>query len=164
LIRHGIAEDRDDFAKTGKNDAVRPLTPVGRKKMKHAAAVLRRVLRSIDVLGSSPLLRAMQTAEIIAKEYGGIDIVRIPALVPGKSPEEFRAWLRGQRSEASIAVVGHEPDLGEVATWLLCGQRESRIHIGKGGVCALELPGSADAGTAELRWLLTPELLRKLPD
>jgi phosphohistidine phosphatase len=164
LIRHGISEDRDDFAKTGKDDTLRPLTPVGRKKMKHGAAVLRRVVRSIDVLGSSPLLRAMQTAEIVAKEYGGVDVVRVPALAPGKSPEEFRAWLRGQRSDAAIAVVGHEPHLGELATWLLCGQRESRIHIGKGGVCALELADGADPGAGELRWLLTPELLRRFPD
>lgn len=132
--------------------------------MKRGAAVLRRVVRHIDVLGSSPLIRAMQTAEIVAKEYGEMDVVRVPALAPGKSPEEFLAWLRGQSSDASIAVVGHEPDLGELATWLLCGQRESRIPIRKGGVCALELPGGADPGAGELHWLLTPELLRQFPD
>ena len=132
--------------------------------MKRGAAVLRRVVRSINVLGSSPLIRAMQTAEIIAKVYGEMDVVRVPALAPGKNPEEFRAWLRAQRPDASIAVVGHEPDLGELATWLLCGQRESRISIGKGGVCALELPGGADLGAAELHWLLTPELLRQFSD
>src|SRR3954468_3537196 len=97
IIRHGLAGDREAFAATGQDDALRPLTAEGRRKMKRNAKGLRRVVAAIDVLGASPLVRAAQTASIVASAYGGLEVTTVPALAPGTSPRSFLARLRTQQ-------------------------------------------------------------------
>jgi len=111
IIRHAKAEDALDFARTGQPDARRPLTDSGRKRMRRAVAGLIREVEFIDVLASSPLLRARQTAEIVAEAYVGRTVIELDLLAPGGEPEQLRAWLRGQRDDVVVAIVGHEPDL-----------------------------------------------------
>ncbi len=162
LIRHGVAEDPDAFAKTGEDDALRPLTKDGRRKMERAAAGLRRIVKSIDVLASSPYVRAMQTAQIVADSYDSLEIVTADALVPDEPFETFLDWLRHHRGATTVAAVGHEPHLSRLATWLLAGKAESHVAFGKGGACLLELSNHPRAGGATMHWLLTPDLLRHL--
>lgn len=164
LIRHGRAGDRETFAQTGKDDSERPLTTPGKWKMRRIAKGLHRTVGAIDVLGSSPLVRAAQTAAIVAREFGLSDVAEVEALVPGTPAEQCAAWLRRQKAAEVVALVGHEPDLGALATWLLGGGAESRVPIGKGGACLLEIDGRVKAGGAVLRWALTPALLRRLSD
>jgi phosphohistidine phosphatase len=160
VIRHAIAQTREEFA--GDDDAVRPLTADGRRQMKRAAKGLRYVVADIDLLGSSPLLRAMQTAEIVADAYGGADITTVTALEPGSAPETFVTWLRKQREAEVVAVVGHEPHLGTLVTWLLTGLDEPRVPLKKGGACMLDFTALPRKGGATLRWALTPAVLRRL--
>src|SRR5271169_3309248 len=94
LVRHGIAEDREEFAATGQDDALRPLTKHGRWKMEHIARGLRRGVSALDILVSSPLRRAQQTAKIIAAAYGDIEIKTAPVFVPETPLAEVLAWIR----------------------------------------------------------------------
>jgi phosphohistidine phosphatase len=162
LIRHGIAETREDFASTGEDDSRRPLTKRGQERMEENVKGLLQVVSTIDVLASSSLLRAVQTAAIVAKAYGGIPVTTVPALQPDSAPQDFLAWLRRQHSAQLVAAVGHEPHLGLLATWLMTGHSESRIALRKGGACLLELASRPEKGTAVLQWALTPRQLRRI--
>jgi phosphohistidine phosphatase len=158
VIRHAIAQTREEFA--GDDDALRPLTTEGRRVMRRGAKGLRRIVRQLDVLGSSPLLRAMQTADVVAEEFAGVDITTVTALVPESPPASFVTWLRKQRGAETVAIVGHEPHLGSLITWLLTGIDEPRVPLKKSGACLLDFQRLPRTGGATLQWALTPALLR----
>lgn len=162
VIRHAIAEDRDTFVSSGRNDGERPLTEIGRDKMRRAVAGLRQVVPRIDLLASSPYVRAMQTAELVAEVYPIDEIKKVDALVPGAPLQQFLAWVQRKATADVIAIVGHEPHLGELVTWLMSGVRESRVEMKKGGAGLLEFQGQPGAGVAVLRWLMTSGQLRDL--
>ena len=163
LIRHAIAEEREDFARTGKDDRLRPLTDDGRKKMKQAARGLCALVPEIDLLATSPLTRAAQTGAIIDSVYDGLKVEEIEELAPESTPATFLLWLR-QRKEGTIAVVGHEPSLGQIFSWLLTGTERRLLNFRKGGACLLEMSEEVAAGTAILCWALTPAQLRAMVD
>jgi phosphohistidine phosphatase len=161
IIRHAIAEDREEFARTGKDDRLRPLTDEGRKKMKQGARGLKRVAPEIDLLATSPLTRAAQTGAVLDSVYGGLREEEIAELCPEASPVEFLSWLRKQTVE-NAAVVGHEPSISLILSWLLTGTEKRIFSFRKGGACLIEFPGEVGAGTASLLWALTPAQLREL--
>ncbi|HVG09849.1 MAG TPA: histidine phosphatase family protein [Thermoanaerobaculia bacterium] len=164
LVRHAIAEEQEDFARTGKDDRLRPLTDEGRKKMKQAARGLRSLVPEIDLLATSPLTRAAQTGAILDSVYGGIDVVEIDELSPETTPEQFLRWLRQQKGDL-IGAVGHEPSLSQILGWLLTGTDRRLFAFRKGGACLLEFGDDEPAaGTATLLWALTPAQLRTLAD
>jgi len=163
LIRHAIAEESEDFARTGKDDRLRPLTEEGRKKMKQAARGLHAVVPSIDLLATSPLTRAAQTGAIVDSVYGGLKEVEIEELSPETAPADFLRWLR-QRKEDTVAAVGHEPSISLILSWLLTGAERRIVQFRKGGACLIEFPGEVAAGTGTLLWALTPGQLRSLAD
>ena len=157
IIRHAIAEERADGG-----DEARALTDEGRRKMRAAADGLRRVVKHIDVLASSPLVRAVQTAEVVARAYEGKKIVRAEVLKPGKTLKGVLGWVQGQPGDATVALVGHEPQLGMLASWLLSGERRSFVPLRKGSACLLEFTERVTAGGGELLWMLKPSQLRDL--
>jgi len=161
IVRHAIAEDREEFARTGKDDSLRPITDEGRKKMKQGARGLKTLVPEIDLLATSPLTRAAQTAAVLDSVYGGLREVEITELEPETSPVEFLSWLRKQDGE-NVAVVGHEPSISLIVSWLLTGTEKRLLSFRKGGACLLEFPGEVGAGTASLLWALTPTQLREL--
>jgi phosphohistidine phosphatase len=163
LIRHAISEEREDFARTGKDDRLRPLTDEGRKKMRQAARGLREIVPEVDLLATSPLTRAAQTAAILDTVYGGLKEVEIEELSPEATPKQFLRWLRKQKAD-TLAVVGHEPSLSLIVSWLLTGSERRIIAFRKGGACLLEFPAEVGAGTATLLWALTPAQLRELAE
>lgn len=163
VIRHGIAGDKEEFARTGLDDDLRPLTREGREKMAHVAEGLRRIVPDISVLGTSPLERAKQTASIVAEARGAdVPIVVTEALRPDRRYEELVDWLRARTESGTIAIVGHEPHLGGLVTWLLTGSDESRTPLKKGGACLLEFRGAPRKGAASLVWLLPPAIAKRL--
>jgi phosphohistidine phosphatase len=164
LVRHGIAEDRDAFAKTGDSDDQRPLTKQGRWKMEKTARGLRHVEPSLAVIATSPLVRAAQTAAIVAAEYRGVDVTTVRALAPDAPVDAFLNWLRRQRSAAAVAAVGHEPHLSTLATWLCTAVDCSAVEMKKGGACAVQFESTPAAGHGRLLWALSPALLRRLAD
>jgi phosphohistidine phosphatase len=163
LVRHGIAGDGEAWRREGRDDRVRPLTEEGRRRMRRAAAGLRAVAPEIAVWATSPLTRAAQTAEILAQEHGGVEVVVLEELSPGGDPGALIARLgplAGARTV--VGLVGHEPDLGELAGVLCAGERRPIVAFKKGGACLLETSGDPRPGGATLVWALPPAVLRRL--
>lgn len=162
IIRHGIAEEREDFAKKGQEDYFRPLTLKGRKKMQKVAIQLRDVVKEFDLIVSSPLTRARQTAEILSQIYFETKVVEAPELVPGSPPQAFLKWIRIQaKTVKRIAIVGHEPHLSSFASYMLTGKEESFIDLKKSGIIGLEVESfqTAEAGGAQLLYAVPPKFL-----
>ncbi len=162
VVRHAVAEDRGAFAATGKDDSLRPLTDDGRRKMERGARGLARLAPAVEVLASSPLVRAVQTARVVAPALGVKAVEELAALAPGARPDALVPWLRQHHAASAVCVVGHEPHLGRLVAWLLCGEPEDRVTIGKGGACLVRLVRRPGPRCGELRWLLAPSHLRKL--
>jgi phosphohistidine phosphatase len=162
VIRHAPAMDKAEFARTAKPDDLRPLTDLGREKMRAVARGLRGLIPSIDHLASSPYARAMQTAEIVARTYDGVSIEQVDALVPTHEPDVLLKWLTAHRRNGVVAVVGHEPHLSGSVSWFLTGKPAPVLELKKGAACLLEFEGVPRAGGALLQWLLTPSQLRQL--
>ena len=167
IIRHAIAMEREDFAADGgKNDELRPLTQSGTKKMVKNAAGLRFVVPIIDLLVSSPLVRAEQTAAIVSDTYNDKPIVKCDALKPDTDPEKLLEFLRKlpQHSDkdAVIAVVGHEPHLSEFIAYACTGTARSFIEFKKGGACMLSFAHGVTAGKAQMQWIHKPATMRDL--
>jgi phosphohistidine phosphatase len=163
VIRHAIAVDRTTFAATGKDDDLRPLTDDGSRKMGRAARGLQRVAGRPDVLATSPLTRAQQTAKIVADVYAMTVSETVEALRPDSSPSMFADWAKERNADA-IAIVGHEPHLSELVSWLMCGAAQSHVALKKGGACLLAFDGPVRRSGGTLKWLLTPAQLRQLGD
>ena len=159
VIRHAIAADPADYA----DDAERPLTPEGKKKMRRVAKGLRRSVPAIGLLATSPLVRAIETAEIVSAAYDGIATTIVTALAPGHPPAAVARWLEPYRGHDVVAVVGHEPGLSRMVGWFLTGTERSFIELKKGAACLLTFPGAIAAGGAVLVWALAPSQLRELP-
>ena len=164
FIRHAIAVDRDAFAETGKDDDLRPLTADGRRKMRKIAKALQHMLGCPERLVTSPLTRAEQTAEILADVYGMKISETLDALRPGSRVTLFAPWASEQPVDATIAIVGHEPNLSKLVSWLMTGDTESHVALKKGGACLLSFGGAPHRGGAMLEWLLTPAQLRQMGD
>ena len=160
IMRHGIAADRD-AAST--DDAKRPLTSEGKQKMCEIAAGLVHAGMELDWIVSSPLVRAAETAEIVGEVVGS----KTPhdfcdALKPGGAPEALIAFLAKRPTRRRVLVVGHEPDLGDLAARLIGAGRNAHLPLKKGGCCLItfnifppKLPGM-------LVWWLPPRIMRKL--
>ena len=160
LLRHGIAED----APPGGDDRARRLTPRGRTRMAVAARGLVALGIELDVILTSPLPRAAETAAIVAAAYQPSPSAReLPALAPGVPPAETLQALRPWSRHDRVMLVGHEPGLSRLASLVLTGSAERlAIDLKKGGCIAIELEKLVPPTGATLRWLLTARQLRRL--
>jgi phosphohistidine phosphatase len=158
LIRHGLAEERGE---AWPDDNKRPLTDEGMARMRKAARGLARLGVAIDVILSSPLVRARQTADLVA---GGLDprpsLVNVDSLAPDGSYAAIVADLEKHGRKPRLALVGHEPLIGELAARLI-GSRHA-LEFKKGAICRIDLDEIPPAGPGDLRWMLTPRVLRAL--
>jgi len=161
LLRHAIAEDREQWADAGFPDSRRPLTTRGREKMKLGARGLALIAGPVDLVATSPYERAKGTARLVAKALGHPRVVSIEALSAGRPALDTLRWLAGRR-EKRVLLVGHEPDLGRLAALLVHGEASPPLAMKKGGACLLHTPRRPSPGSAELRWFLTPALLRRM--
>ena len=161
VVRHAAAEDKDEFARTGRNDDLRPLTADGKRDMREAARGLRNVVPKLDLLATSPLVRAVETAEILGAEYERKQMV-VEALRPESPYDDLARWAREHAKKDVVAIVGHEPHLSGLASWLLAGSNSSFIDLKKGAACLLEVEAAPAARSAILLWSLAPRQLRGL--
>ena len=154
LLRHGIAEDH---AASGR-DADRRLTGEGRDK-------LRRVLERAHSAGvrpslilSSPYRRALETAEIAARELGYEGkLIRTPALTPDASPQGVWDAVRDHRDEPAVLLAGHEPLFSATVAYLLGSTREM-VHFRKGALLCIDVQSFGAAPAGVLEWMLTAKL------
>ncbi len=156
LIRHGIAEARGP---SWPDDAKRPLTDSGMGRLRKSARGLARLGVTLDVVLTSPLVRARQTAEIVAAAFDPKPhLVNVESLAPGGAFAALVADLEKHARRTRIALVGHEPDIGELAGRLI-GTRHP-IEFKKGAVCRIDVDMLPPEGPGTLRWFLTPRVLR----
>jgi len=158
LIRHAIAEERGD---AWPDDAKRPLTEQGMSRMRKSVRGLARLGVAMDVILTSPLVRARQTAEIVA---AGLEprptILTIDSLTPAGTFAALAADLEKHARKNRLALVGHEPNIGEIAARLL-GTRHP-IEFKKGAVCRIDVEELPPHGPGDLRWFLPPRALRNI--
>ena len=159
LMRHGLAVERGTHGYESDRD--RPLTAKGERRIRRVAEALLRMEISFDGMLSSPLIRARQTAELLNKEMKARHTLRFTEhLAPGGRVKELvRLIHRLPDSQQQILLVGHEPDLGQLASILLTGGDGLAVIFKKGAIANLDV-GKLTAGRcATLEWLLTSRQL-----
>ncbi|MEN0057538.1 MAG: histidine phosphatase family protein [Bdellovibrio sp.] len=162
MIRHAVAEEREEFAKKGLEDYMRPLTLKGRKRLQKVCMRLHDFIKDIDLIVSSPLVRARQSAEIVSQIFYETKVVEVPELVPQSPPPAFLKWLRTQgRHHRRIVMVGHEPHMSSFASYMLSGKSESFIDLKKSGLLILQFEdfAHAEAGRAQLICSIPPKFM-----
>jgi phosphohistidine phosphatase len=161
IMRHGIAVERGSAGYA--DDSKRPLTPDGRKKMEEITRGLMRLGFDVDWIVTSPLLRALETARIVAAELGEhhpLDVC--DDLRPGGSAESLIAFLAKHADRKRVLVVGHEPDFSEMAGRLIGAGRRAHLALKKGGCCLITFDDFPPKSPGKLVWWLTPRVMRKL--
>jgi phosphohistidine phosphatase len=159
LVRHAIAAERGD---EWPDDTKRPLTDTGIARFKESVEGLAWLDVEIDEIFTSPLVRAKQTATLLAHGLGNKTSVKtLDALAPGHTPRQVMNDLSRAAKRHRIALVGHEPGLGELAAHLLGCART--LPFKKGGVCYITIQGLTSRRPGELVWFLPPKVLRRLP-
>ena len=160
LMRHGIAAD----PAPGVSDADRALTPEGVRKTERVAAGLEKLGIKPDVILSSPLRRAEETARLVAEALDARPRVELfPPLGPGVAPSELVKQLRAHRRASELLLVGHQPDLGELASFLLTGTPKLvPLPFRKAAVAAIAVSSLPPRRPGDLEWFLTPGQLRSL--
>jgi phosphohistidine phosphatase len=159
LFRHGPAGERDP--ERWPDDALRPLSPRGIGRTRDAAAGIARLERRIARILASPLQRAMETAEILAERWERkVAVESIDALAPGRSFRPILQRLSTDSADETVALVGHEPDLGKLAGVLLIGA-PAALPLKKAGACLIAFEGAVAPGEGRLEWFLPPGALRR---
>jgi phosphohistidine phosphatase len=159
IMRHGIAVVRGSDSE---DDSKRPLTPAGKKKVKEIANGLKRLGVVVDWIVTSPLVRAVETAEIVAESLMPNPPVDFcDALRPGGSAEALVTFLARHPTRKRVLITGHEPDLSVLAARLIGAGRHANLAFKKGGCCLVEFDQLPPKSPGELIWWATPRLLRK---
>jgi len=162
IIRHAIAQPLDK--KNNFTDEKRALTNDGRERMREEAKGLRKLGIELDLILTSPLARAVETAEIVATALGlsKKEIVQTDNLKPGASIDDLFAEIKKRADVESLALVGHQPDLGEIIARVVQGNGNMSLELKKGGVCSINVVETVPTLHGSLMWLLTPKQLRLL--
>ena len=156
LVRHAIAAERgEDWP----DDDKRPLTERGMARFKECVDGLVWMDVVVDEIFTSPLVRAKQTADLLAAKLPGKASVKIlDALAPAHSPTSVLAQLAKAARRRRLALVGHEPGLGELAAHLVGAGRA--LPFKKGGVCRIDVESLTSRRPGALTWFVTPKMLR----
>jgi phosphohistidine phosphatase len=160
VLRHALAEDS---APSGE-DHDRPLTQAGCDRTRKAALGMRALGLKFDVILTSPKVRAVETASLVAAAY---DKQQGPELIQALADE-----IPAERAVAALApyfmlkhvlIVGHEPQLSAICSVVLTGGPDLlKMNLKKGGCVAIELPNRTDRAGAQLLWMMTQKQLRKI--
>jgi len=161
VLRHGPAENEPP---PGGDDGARRLTARGREKVREAAAGMRTLGLKFDAILSSPLPRAVETAELVAAVYSsGPAPEAVAALSTGVSPADTIVALEPYERHDHLLIVGHEPGLSGIVSLLLTGSTNSvTLDLKKSGLVALALHEGFERGGARLLWMFTSRHLRRL--
>ena len=157
IVRHAWAADRGD--PQWPNDDLRPLTEEGRARFARMVAKLAERGMTPEIVASSPLVRCVETAQLLAAGAGKVEVVERDELRPGSDLRGLLRWTARQAGQHQrIAWVGHVPDVNRLAAALIGGE-EGLIHFAKGSVAAIQFDGLPTLRGGELRWLVTAKVL-----
>ncbi|MDM7326204.1 MAG: phosphohistidine phosphatase SixA [Thermosynechococcus sp. Uc] len=158
FFRHGIAVEQEVFEGS---DGDRPLTAKGEKKTQQIARRLLDLGIEAELILSSPLLRARQTAEILLEVGVAPDLMISDLLAPSGRLQEWLQWLSHwrQEHEGALIAVGHEPNLSHWTELLTCGRALGHIQLKKAGIIGLKVPDIDPLGNSQLFWLTPPKFL-----
>ncbi|MGF1539284.1 MAG: phosphohistidine phosphatase SixA [Pleurocapsa sp.] len=162
LIRHGIAATRGTYVV----DEERPLTPKGNSKTTDVAKRLQSIGLKFDLILTSPLVRAYQTANILQKADLSQKIEQREFLAPEGDINQWLEWLQAWQllnPDSKLALVGHQPDLGNWAEMLVWGSIKEQIVLKKAGVIGIEIPGIGTPICRSRLFLLTSPKWLLLP-
>ncbi|MDO8550632.1 MAG: phosphohistidine phosphatase SixA [Ignavibacteria bacterium] len=155
LIRHGNAES----ISTAKSDFDRKLTLKGKESLRKAAEGWKEIIKSFDIIASSPLTRAMQTAEIIAAVFNYKEkIITDKRITSGCKPEDLIDFVRSF-DEDDIAVVGHEPDMSRNLSALVSSSG-MYAEFKKGCIAKINFEGKVRASGGTLEFLIPLEIFK----
>jgi phosphohistidine phosphatase len=160
IVRHALAFDRDSTR--WPDDRLRPLSPQGKKKFRQAASGLARWYPHVDLLLTSPLVRALQTAKILADVAGWPKAAERGELDPATDPQTTLASLRQPRV-SRLALVGHEPHLSNLIA--LCVAKPTStvcIEMKKGAAAVIRFDGPLRVGHGTLIALVPARVLRRM--
>jgi phosphohistidine phosphatase len=161
IVRHAIAVERGTSGY--EDDSQRPLTDAGAKKMKKIAMGIHQLGIELDVILTSPYVRARDTAKILAERFDMTDRIYFSDnLIPSGNFESLVFEIHEKYDLANIALVGHEPMLSSLISWLTTGDTDARITFKKGGVAYLASDSLYQDGRATLEWLLPPSIMVEL--
>ena len=157
LLRHGVAAD----ATAEISDADRALTADGARKMQRIAKGLKRAGFKPDLILTSPLRRTQETAALLATADPGVSVEIYEPLAPGHAAIEVLAGLKAYRTQRRIVLVGHQPDMGELASHLLTGSiSRAPFPFKKGAMAAILVASLPPRSQGMLQWYATPRMLR----
>ena len=160
ILRHG---DAGPHLSSKMDDKNRSLTSLGKNDITELARALKKIGVKIDVIFSSPLNRAYESATIVSniiKSSGKVKVLE--DLAPEGKRQIVYQQLSKQKEESVILIVGHEPQLGEIINEIIHKDvGKSNLKLKKGGIVRLRMLSFKDVPFGELRWLMSPELLRK---
>ncbi|MGD0812432.1 MAG: phosphohistidine phosphatase SixA [Verrucomicrobiota bacterium] len=160
LLRHAKACARGP---KWQPDDTRPLTRDGEKKMFNVARGIQSLDVSIDLIVTSPYLRAFRTAEILGEVFESKKLFETRNLIAEAEPKEVIDEINENFSElADIVLVGHEPFMTRLISVLLSGREDLSIELRKGGFCKLSVKKLSFGRCACLEWLMTPRQLARL--
>jgi len=152
-LRHGLAVDAAEWSGS---DFDRPLAPEGQERMKSAARTIAALGLEIDVIVTSPRLRAKQTAAIVAKRMKAENrVVEDARLADEFGPRELAAILADHPEAGQIMLVGHEPGLSRTVGAVIGG---ASVDFKTGSLACVNLPNRASL-TGDLLWLVPPKIL-----
>ena len=162
ILRHGIAVPRGsaDYP----NDGDRPLTPKGIKAMRKIAKGMREMKLSFDHVLSSPLVRTKQTAELVVEKLQPDQSIEYSShLEPEGDREVFiNELIATCGAKDRILLVGHEPYLSGLISFLVCGDDSLQMNFLKGGLCKLSIDSLRIGKCATMEWLLTPKQVKDM--
>lgn|SRR5919198_903508 len=163
LMRHGTAVAVDD---PGINsDSERPLSPKGVKRLRRAARGLARLNIAFSSILTSPVLRARQTAEIVARSLGmEAKLEEVSGLAPESSVDHLMLGVTRFHDQEDVLLVGHEPLLSDTVSFLLLGKSKPGVNMRfrKGGLCCIQIDDLPPKKPGLLQWHLTAKQLRLL--
>ncbi len=161
-MRHGNATWPDDAYMA--NDGERPLSDLGRQEVALMARVLEKLGANPDLILSSPLVRARQTAEIVSEHFDArVAVTNAADLSPGSSLAGVLAQILRTGRPNETLITGHMPDVGMLAGFLAWNQREAAINFRTAGICRIDLADDNPApGYGDLRWLIPPRIGERL--
>lgn len=156
FLRHGDAVESNHF-----HDSQRPLSEAGKRDIQSVARFLRSSNASLELILSSPLVRARETAEIVRTALHLPMILTTDALISGSSLRELFAFLNSQRAR-NLLLVGHEPQLSSAISVLTGGDNHFRVEMRKGSLARVETDLPVRKGHAVLSWLMTVDQMASL--